>query len=197
MLLARGSLPNRLAPFSTRGGVGVMSKFSWVEGYEGKYKIYDDGRVESFSPPGHPRSWEPRFMKPQTHGSGKYLAVLLCKNAKVKKFYIHALVAKHFVPGYQEGLVVNHKNGNTFDNSLENLEWVTKKENNIHAIRTGLNISRLRRVNALNPETGKTQNFKSIADAAKQIGGSKTSIWACLNHKKGHTSHKGYRWSYA
>lgn len=51
---------------------------------------------------------------------------------------IHRLVAKHFVDGYKEGLVVNHKDGNKQNNVYTNLEWVTPSENNRHAFRLGL-----------------------------------------------------------
>lgn len=51
---------------------------------------------------------------------------------------VHRLVAKAFVEGHKDGLVVNHINGVKDDNRIENLEWVTVGENNRHAIRTGL-----------------------------------------------------------
>jgi hypothetical protein len=50
-----------------------------------------------------------------------------------KKLAIHRLVAKHFIPNLDlERNVVNHINGNPSDNSIENLEWVTFRENTHH-----------------------------------------------------------------
>ena len=50
---------------------------------------------------------------------------------------LHRLVASTFI-GDIEGKTVNHKDGNTLNNAIDNLEIVTQLENNIHAIQTGL-----------------------------------------------------------
>ena len=50
----------------------------------------------------------------------------------------HRLVAKAFIPNPRHAPDINHINGNKLDNTVDNLEWVTKKENNRHAILTGL-----------------------------------------------------------
>lgn len=62
--------------------------------------------------------------------------VNLCANGKRKKFYVHRLVANAFLDK-PDGidLVVNHKNHNTSDNRVENLEWITKSENSKDVIR--------------------------------------------------------------
>jgi hypothetical protein len=50
---------------------------------------------------------------------------------------LHRLIASTFI-GNIDGLTVNHKDGNTLNNTIENLEIVTQSKNNIHAIKTGL-----------------------------------------------------------
>ena len=55
-----------------------------------------------------------------------------------KRFFIHRLVAQHFCEGYQKDLVVNHKDGNKLNNCANNLEWVTRSENDLHAFKNNL-----------------------------------------------------------
>lgn len=55
-----------------------------------------------------------------------------------KHYFVHRLVAKYFVDGYEDGLVVNHKDGNKLNNIPNNLEWVTRSENDLHAFRLNL-----------------------------------------------------------
>ncbi|UPI12876.1 hypothetical protein [Bacillus phage SBSphiJ5] len=67
-----------------------------------------------------------------------YPKVILFKNGKRFEQYIHRLVATYFIPNPESKPLVNHIDGNKNNFSIDNLEWVTPKENYDHAIKTGL-----------------------------------------------------------
>lgn len=75
-----------------------------------------------------------------------YLQVALWKNNKGSTRHVHRLVALHFLPKVDGKEFVNHIDGNKLNNHFSNLEWVTKSENSIHAIETGL-VVKPRRLN--------------------------------------------------
>ena len=54
----------------------------------------------------------------------------------------HRAVAETFIPKIDGKEIINHRDGNKLNNLTENLEWVTYRENNIHALKTGLKISK-------------------------------------------------------
>lgn len=53
----------------------------------------------------------------------------LCVNLFGKTNYVHRLVAKAFIPNFDSLPEVNHKNEIKSDNRIENLEWITHKDN--------------------------------------------------------------------
>ena len=85
-----------------------------------------------------------RLLKATDNTCG-YVFVHLCKNGSRKTFCIHKLVAQNFLPPrhgkYGQGrgkYQINHIDGNKLNNSVENLEWCTPKENIRHALDKGL-----------------------------------------------------------
>ena len=76
-----------------------------------------------------------RNIKPIDNGTGyKKVQIGSSKNKK----YIHRLVAKMFIDNPLNKLVVNHKDGNKANNIVENLEWMTRSENDLHKYKIGL-----------------------------------------------------------
>lgn len=109
-----------------------------IEGYEGTYQVSNLGRVRSldrYITKPHPKTYTPTqyFQRGQiviTHPlRNEYINVMLKKNGKIKNQLVHRLVAKAFVPGYFDGADVNHKDFNRQNNRVNNLEWVTRRDN--------------------------------------------------------------------
>lgn len=67
-----------------------------------------------------------------------YPSVALCRNGEWFRIGLHRLVASAFVDGKRPGLIVNHIDGDKANYRIENLEWITHKQNMEHARRTGL-----------------------------------------------------------
>ena len=95
-----------------------------VHGYEGLYQVSNMGRVKSLV---KPYNAEEIIVKLFKNNKG-YVTVNLWRNRKFKTKLVHRLVAEHFVPR-DHGNVVNHKDYNKDNNTAENLEWCTQKEN--------------------------------------------------------------------
>ena len=100
----------------------------WVVGYEGLYMVSNMGNVM-----GVPKSTQAGHLIRARTGHRGYMHVCLCKDNKKKTFSVHRLVATAFIPNVDRKPEVNHKNGNRVDNRVENLEWVTRSENERHA----------------------------------------------------------------
>lgn len=92
------------------------------------YIIYDDGRCFS--------NLSNTFLTPKM--SVTYPTYNLTINGKKKQVKVHRMVAETFLDQPPGKEIVNHKDGDTHNFKLDNLEWATSSENAIHAINTGL-----------------------------------------------------------
>lgn len=128
-----------------------------ISGYP-NYTISSDGIVY--------RNGEAVSLHPNGRGYNK---VFLYLNGKRISRAVHRLVAETFIPNPQNLPVVNHKNGNKLDNRVENLEWVTYKENTRQYLENGK--CEVKPIILINPRTGRVKEvFSSIRIAAKCYG---------------------------
>ena len=67
-----------------------------------------------------------------------YENLAICFNGSTKNFLVHRIIAKAFIPNPENKPFVNNIDGNKQNNSIENLEWVTHRENCMHAIENKL-----------------------------------------------------------
>lgn len=188
-----------------------------IPGYEGKYEASNLGRIRSIDRvvPGR-RKGEYAKVRGKVLSTFRtkngYRRVNLCDEFGRKAKYVHQLVALSFIgPKLGEEVSVNHKDENTGNNCVENLEWCTPKYNANYGTRnervslatrgrkkhyTEDGFRRMvspkeKAVVGINKETGETIRFQSIAIAAKQ-GFSRTGISHCINGLQ--KTHRGYTW---
>jgi hypothetical protein len=112
--------------------------------YEGYYQVSNFGRVKSLSRCVEHKKYgsmtiKEKILKPLNRNKDGYMCVILKKNGTSKAMSIHRLVAIYFIPNENNLSEVNHKDGNKKNYRVDNLEWVTPKQNINHAFKTGLN----------------------------------------------------------
>ena len=111
-----------------------------VVDYENLYKISNYGRLKSLL------NKDAKILLLKSNELGYRLASIF-KNKQMKNARIHRLVAQAFLTNPENKPAVNHKDARPINNCVWNLEWVTLKENMLHANQMGL-INRLKGENA-------------------------------------------------
>jgi len=127
-----------------------------IEGYE-NYMVSNLGNVKNVK--------KNRILKKGDRNG--YLRVTLTRDGKKKLATLSRLVAIAFIPNTGNKKEVNHINGDKYNNSVYNLEWVTPHENIIHAWNNGL--SKPRKMSECHKRKLKDTNAKKVINVNKGI----------------------------
>lgn len=92
-----------------------------IPGFEGLYSAEEDGRIYS-----HKRNI---YLKPALNNKG-YYKVNIHKDRIQNFLYVHRLVALTFIPNPDNKKEIDHIDRDSKNNSINNLKWATRSENN-------------------------------------------------------------------
>ena len=164
----------------------MTEKWKPIQGTDDIYWVSNRGRIKSIDRMVHHNTSTSglQFRQGQiiktTIGSIGYPVF----NMLGKQYYVHRIVATHFIENPDKKQYVNHKDGDKSNNITYNLEWVTSSENLKHSYRMGLHSSKItekqRREIINRRASGET--YQTIAD---DYGVSKQRIFQIVNERKG------------
>lgn len=168
-----------------------MEEWRDINGFPG-YQVSNKGRVRSFwrrkhYPTGYGSynyiSDIPKIMSVSDDGNGYMKVMLYSEDGRRYCKKVHRLVAETFIPNTHADYTVDHiRSGpaGKLDNSVENLQWISRADNIRKAYRDGMCNERIvrsyRPVVALDLWSGEELYFNSIKEASRELGIERSSI---------------------
>jgi len=178
----------------------IKEEWRDIQGFENRYQVSNLGRVKSveriiYNTKNNGvdgiRHIKEKILK-QYNEQG-YLRVSLYKDRKKGKFYkVHRLVAMAFIPNPNNYPQVNHKDENTQNNCVDNLEWCTPQYNHNYGTRTERTSKKVYQY-SLDGELIK--EWKTVTSTATS-GFDPRHVSKCCNNNPRYKTHKGFIWSY-
>lgn len=180
-----------------------------IPDYEGYYQVSNLGRFRSLTRELYRvknsnikwKTLQGKIIEPKMSRQGYYLEVCLSKNRIRRVKNIHRLIATLFIDNPESKPQVNHKNGIKTDNRVENLEWVTAKENALHCIYTlknpkksGEYAGRSKSVLKVDKDENILNKFININEAAKFDNVNRITIRRSINRGSPTRKIPNYYW---
>lgn len=145
-----------------------------IKGYEGLYAVTSCGKVWSYR--------NECFLNPRCEKNG-YLRVGLWKGGNVKRELVHRLVADAYIPNTENLPQVDHIDGNKTHNYVNNLQWITNRDN--------LRKSHNKPILQYTLDGEFVREWASASDVGKEV---KSNIGYCLRGK--YKTAYGYIWKF-
>lgn len=166
-----------------------MEKEIWknIKGYEGLYEISSFGSVRSLCS----GKWGKEMIRKLVPDKDGYMTVNLKKNGKYHNYKVHRLVGMAFIDNPNNLPMINHKDENRANNTIENLEWCDCKYNNNYNEKPS---KYFKPINRLNEDGTINKQYKSITEASKENAVDMSCIIYVLKGKRKHAG--GWKWEY-
>lgn len=113
-----------------------------IKGFENLYAITEDGKVWSY--------YSKKFLQPSIGKNGYYKVTLVKEKHKYTKM-IHRLVAETFIPNPEQLPIINHKDEDKTNNTINNLEWCSYQYNSNYGSNPSLQKKRMELFRKNNP----------------------------------------------
>lgn len=153
--------------------VEAMEEWRDIPDYEGIYEASTlgnirtkEGKTTSNKRYGK-RCWKSRVLRGRGNNPATGKRVSLWKDGERREFLVARLIALTFLGHPPDKFTVNHKDGNRFNNNIENLEWLSLADNIRHGFENGL----YRSQKAIAVTKGaETYSFRSLAQFDRFLG---------------------------
>lgn len=179
-----------------------MEEWKQIKGFDGLYEVSNMGKIRSNY------HQKPKIIKAHENSRGYLRVRLRSKNKAPKMYFVHRLVAESFIEHSKSDNVVNHKDFNPKNNSVENLEWTTNNGNMKYSADAGrfnknkrwkekIKYGQRRKFKPIIGESLKDESVivLEVLNDCKKYGFSPSCVCNCC--KGNRETHKGYTWRYA
>lgn len=155
-----------------------------IDGFEGLYQASNLGNIKTLQRTiwttaggnGHWMTYPEKIMKPALTGTYiKYKYVVFANNKYRRKYLVHRLVYETFKGKIPEGYTIDHIDADSMNNNIDNLQCVTKQQNNSKANNYGKKNTKKSYL-VTDTETGEEKIFATAVEASKYLGVSPAHI---------------------